>query len=144
MKKTPIKKTLTVLALLATLPAGMAFADDDCSVPLANWQPREAVERLAQDNGWTLRRIKIDDGCYEIKGRDATGREIKAKIDPATLRVIKLKYKNDDRDDDDDDDDDDKDRARRDRKDGVSPAAPSTAPRNPLFGNGAPPTVLVK
>ncbi|WP_415233962.1 PepSY domain-containing protein, partial [Pseudorhodobacter sp.] len=88
-----MKKTLTVLALLAALPAGMAFADDDCTVPLANWQPRAAVERLAQDNGWTLRRIKIDDGCYEVKGRDATGREIKAKIDPATLRVIKLKYK---------------------------------------------------
>ena len=143
MKKTPIKRTLTVLALLATLPAGMAFADDDCSVPLANWQPREAVERLAQDNGWTLRRIKIDDGCYEIKGRDATGREIKAKIDPATLRVIKMKYKSDDGDDDRDDDDD-KDRPRRDRKDAVNPAAPTMAPPNPLFGNGAPPKVLVK
>jgi hypothetical protein len=134
-----MKKTLTVLALLVAIPAGMALADDDCSVPLANWQPRIAVEQMAVDNGWTLRRIKIDDGCYEVKGTDATGREIKAKIDPATLRVIKLKYK-----DGDDDDDDDKDRLRRGRKEGVNPTLAPMAPRNPLFGNGALPQVQVK
>ena len=134
-----MKKTLTVLALLVAIPAGMALADDDCSVPLANWQPREAVEKMAVDNGWTLRRIKIDDGCYEVKGKDATGREIKAKIDPATLRVIKLKYKDDDKDED-------KDRRNRDRKykDGANPTMAPMAPRNPLFGNGAPPQVQVK
>ena len=133
-----MKKTLTVLALLAAIPAGMALADDDCSVPLANWQPREAVEKMAVDNGWTLRRIKIDDGCYEVKGKDATGREIKAKIDPATLRVIKLKYK-------DDDDDDDDDRRSRDRiRDGANPTTVPVLPRNPLFGSGAPPQVQVK
>lgn len=134
-----MKKTLTVLALLAAIPAGMALADDDCSVPLANWQPRVAVEQMAADNGWTLRRIKIDDGCYEVKGTDATGREIKAKIDPATLRVIKLKYK-----ERDDDDDDDKDRSRRDRTERAKPDTVPVAPRNPLFGNGTPPQVQVK
>ncbi|WP_415183869.1 PepSY domain-containing protein [Phaeovulum sp.] len=129
-----MKKTLTVLALIAAIPAGMAFADDDCSVPLANWQPRAAVEQLARDKGWTLRRIKIDDGCYEIKGRDATGREIKAKIDPATLRVIKMKYK---------DDDGDRDHRSRDRKNDAGALTPATPP-DPLLGNGAPPKVQVK
>lgn len=133
-----MKKSLTVLALLATIPAGRAFADEDCAVPLASWQPRDAVARLAHDNGWALRRIKVDDGCYEIKGRDATGREIKVRIDPATLRVIKLKYRNDDRDDDDG-----TDRPRRDRGDAANPAAPAKAPRNPFLGNGAAPQVQV-
>ena len=68
-----MKKTLTILGFLAGLPAGAALADDDCFVPMAEWQPRDAVERLAEENGWTLRRIKIDDGCYEIDGRDAEG-----------------------------------------------------------------------
>ena len=67
-----MRKTLTILAFLATLPAGAAFADDDCFVPMADWQPREAVAEFASSQGWEVRRIKIDDGCYEIDGRDAT------------------------------------------------------------------------
>ena len=81
-------KTLTILAFLAVFPAGMALADDDCFVPMADLRPREDVARMAAEKGWTLRRIRIDDGCYEIKGRDAEGREFKLKLHPATLQVI--------------------------------------------------------
>jgi hypothetical protein len=52
------------------LPGRGGVADDDCFVPMADWQPRDAVARLAEGNGWSVRRIKIDDGCYEIDGRD--------------------------------------------------------------------------
>jgi hypothetical protein len=85
-------KSLTVLTLLAFVAAAsVAWADDDCSVPMAKWQPRDAVQRMAEAQGWTVRRIKIDDGCYEIRGRNAAGRTIKVKIDPATLTIVKLK-----------------------------------------------------
>ncbi|MCB1312824.1 MAG: PepSY domain-containing protein [Sedimentitalea sp.] len=87
-----MKTTLTILALLALLPAGAASADDDCFVPMADWQPRDAVQRLAEENGWTVRRIKIDDGCYEIDGSDADGRGIEVTLHPATLEVIELEY----------------------------------------------------
>ncbi|MFN3293835.1 MAG: PepSY domain-containing protein [Gemmobacter sp.] len=82
--------TMVVLAVAAVLAAGAARADDDCFVPMADWQPREAVAQLAAQNGWTVRRIKIDDGCYEIDGRDAEGRRIEAKVHPGTLAVIEL------------------------------------------------------
>ena len=49
-------KTLTILGFLAAFPAGMALADEECFVPMADWQPRDAVARLAQENGWTVRR----------------------------------------------------------------------------------------
>ena len=91
-----MKRILTILALLAMLPAGVALADDDCFVPMVNWQPREAVARLAAEKGWTVRRIKIDDGCYEIDGRDAQGRRIEVTIHPATLEVLALEYEDDD------------------------------------------------
>lgn len=92
-----MKTFLTTLALLAVLPAGAAYADhDDCFVSMADWQPREAVARLAAEKGWTYRRIKIDDGCYQIKGSDAAGREIEVKMHPATLEVIELEYEDDD------------------------------------------------
>ena len=91
-----MQKTLTILGVLALLPVGAAFADDDCFVPMADWQPREAVARLAAENGWTVRRIKIDDGCYEIDGSTAEGRRIEVTVHPATLEVIEFEYKDDD------------------------------------------------
>ena len=91
-----MKKALTILGFLAGLPAGAALADDDCFVPMAEWQPRDAVERLAEESGWTLRRIKIDDGCYEIEGSDAEAREIEVTVHPATLEVIELEYEDED------------------------------------------------
>jgi hypothetical protein len=99
-----MRKTLTFLALGAALgaalPSGAALADhDDCFVPMADWQPRDAVARLAEESGWTVRRIKIDDGCYEIDGRDADGRAIEVTLHPATLEVIEFEYEDDEDDD---------------------------------------------
>lgn len=87
-----MKTTFAILTILAVFPAGLAWAEDDCFVPMADWQPKEAVARLAEKNGWVVRRIKIDDGCYEIDGQDAAGRAIEVTIHPATLEVIDLEY----------------------------------------------------
>ena len=82
---------LTVVTLLTSLAAtSVAWADEDCSVPMAQWQPREAVQRMAEAQGWTVRRIKIDDGCYEIEGRDADGRASQMTVDPATLTILAI------------------------------------------------------
>ncbi|MCA3447486.1 MAG: PepSY domain-containing protein [Rhodobacter sp.] len=91
-----MKKTLTILAFLAALPAGAALADDACFVPMADWQPREAVVQFAAGQGWEVRRIRIDDGCYGISGRDAQGRAIEAKLHPGTLRIVELEFEDDD------------------------------------------------
>lgn len=91
-----MRKTLTILAFLAALPAGAAFADDDCFVPMADWQPREAVAQFAVEQGWTVRRIRIDDGCYEIDGRDAQGRAIEVKLHPGTLQIVEVEFEDDD------------------------------------------------
>jgi hypothetical protein len=90
-----MRKTLTILAFLAALPAGAALADDDCFVPMADWQPREAVSQFAIAQGWEVRRIRIDDGCYEIDGRDAEGRLIEVKLHPGTLQIVEFEFEDD-------------------------------------------------
>ncbi|WP_037546045.1 PepSY domain-containing protein, partial [Stappia stellulata] len=89
-----MKTPLILLAVLLSLGTiGTARADDDdCSVPMEQWQPRTAVESMAETKGWSVRRIKIDDGCYEIKGRDTQGRKIEVKLDPATLDVVEFEF----------------------------------------------------
>ena len=92
-----MRKTLTILTFLAVLPAGAGLADDDCFTPMTDWKPRDAVAELARKNGWTVRRIKVDDGCYEIVGSDADGRQIEVTVHPATLEVMEFKRKDEDR-----------------------------------------------
>jgi len=94
-----MRLALTILASLVALPVCSARADDDCFVPMADWKPREAVAAMAAELGWTVRRIKIDDGCYEIIGTDAEGRRMEATVNPATLEVIKIEADDDHRDD---------------------------------------------
>lgn len=89
--KAPLSLRCGLLALslsVATLPA---WADDDCDAPVERWQSREAVRQMAVREGWQIQRLKIDDGCYELRGTDAQGRSFKAKIDPETLKVLKMK-----------------------------------------------------
>lgn len=93
-----MRKTLTILAFAVSASAGGAFAGEDCYVPMKDWQPRQAVAQMAADKGWTVRRIKIDDGCYEIDGRDAQGRAIEVKLHPGTLEIVEFEYENEDED----------------------------------------------
>lgn len=91
-----MRKSATVLVFLVALPALPALAEEECFVPMTDWQPRERVVELAAGNGWTVRRIKIDDGCYEIEGEDAGLSRIEVTIHPLTLDIISLEREHDD------------------------------------------------
>ena len=82
MKRHPaLRHGSLVLSLgLAALPV---WAGDDCDAPLNRWQSREAVKQMAAAQGWQIQRLKIDDGCYEIRATDAQGQSFKAKLDSA-------------------------------------------------------------
>ena len=86
-----LRPALLVLALGLGLIAPPGWAEEDCEAPLQRWQSREAVRQMALARGWQIQRLKIDDGCYEIRGTDAQGRGFKARIDPETLKVLKMK-----------------------------------------------------
>jgi hypothetical protein len=85
--------TMLIVALALALTAGAALAEDDCRVPIADWQPRTAVAALAQQQRWIIARIKIDDGCYELTGTDAEGHQIRVKVDPGTLDLVELRIR---------------------------------------------------
>lgn len=81
-------RTLTALAALAA--SATALADTDCTDPIANWKPREVLRQQVELRGWTVQRIKVDDGCYEVRGIDRLGNKVKAKYSPASLRIRSL------------------------------------------------------
>ncbi len=97
-----LRIALTLALLGATV--GVAAADDRCAVPLADWQPRSALVQKLAAEGWTVLRLKADDGCYKVFARDASGRTIKARFDPATLERVPGGHGHHGRDHDDDHD----------------------------------------
>ena len=128
-----VAQGLLALSLSLAAPALLAD-DDDCDVPVKQWQSRDAVLRLAAQQGWQVQRLKIDDGCYEIRGRDAQGRAFKARLDPQTLRVVKMKL----RAGDDEHDRDHRHRHERERsqdRDASEPAGSVPRPGTPSPGH---------
>ncbi|AIV46083.1 PepSY domain-containing protein [Burkholderia pseudomallei] len=112
MKTSRLIKAVALAALASLVLGGalgiraaMADDGDDCRAPLADWKPRDAVRALAQQKGWRVDKLKADDGCYEIKGHDADGKRFKAKLDPVTLDVVRMKREGERKRDHDDDDD---------------------------------------
>ncbi|BAK77590.1 uncharacterized conserved protein [Pseudogulbenkiania sp. NH8B] len=80
----------TIFAVFAII-ARPALADDDCNVPLAAWKPIKELNLLAKSRGWNVDRIKTADGCYEVRGVDRDGRRFKAKVNPVTLEIMRMK-----------------------------------------------------
>ncbi len=81
---------LATTLLSSALFSGFALADKECIDPVADWQPRETLRTQLEQQGWTIQRIKVDDGCYEVRGIDRKGNRFKAKYSPASLQIQKL------------------------------------------------------
>lgn len=77
-----------VLLAMACLVAAPAAADNDCRVPLADWQPREALVKKLEAEGWTGISVRTDDGCYKVRATNGQGARLKVKYDPASLEPI--------------------------------------------------------
>ena len=86
-----LRAGLALAAGVAALGAGVAYADNDCEARVADWKPRSALVKMAEDKGWQVDAIRVDDGCYAVIGVDAQGKFFRAKIDPATLDVVSMR-----------------------------------------------------
>lgn len=90
-------KSLVVAAALVSglLVSGAVRADTECHAPVATWQSRDVLRKQLEQQGWQVQRIKVDDGCYEVRGVNAEGQRFKAKYAPDSLELMKMKTKGD-------------------------------------------------
>ncbi len=89
--KSMVLSAALATAVTAVLASGAAFASDKCSVPKAEWQPQEALQQKLEGEGWKVKKLKIDDGCYEVYGFDAEGKRMEVYFDPKTFAVVQTK-----------------------------------------------------
>ena len=86
-----MKTMLPVWGLLMMLGAGAAHATGamtcDSGDP-AGWQSQEALSEKIIAEGWQVRRVKVDGGCYEVYGTTPEGDRVEAYFDPITLETL--------------------------------------------------------
>jgi hypothetical protein len=86
-KEFRMKKTLA-LALVASLLATPVFAADVCNVPADKAQSKDVLKAQLEKDGWTVRQIKDDKGCYEAYAVKADGTRMENLFDPETLKML--------------------------------------------------------
>lgn len=83
------------LSVSLAIGAGRVLADEECKDPIASWQPREVLRKLLEAQGWVVHRIRIDDGCYQVRALDEQGRRVEAIYAPASLTLIEFELEDD-------------------------------------------------
>ena len=81
---------LLCTAALAFAGAVHAQHAERCEpIPKEQWKPQAELERKLTDMGWKIRRIKIENGCYEVYGTDEKGGKVEVFFHPKTFdRVV--------------------------------------------------------
>ena len=89
-----MNKTLKILAATAALlatPAAFATGLATCdSGDESGWQKQEVLQERLEADGWEVRRIKVDGGCYEVYAKNAEGERVEAYFHPVTLDPVPI------------------------------------------------------
>ena len=85
-----MRYTSLLFVAFLSMAAGGAFAHGDfkCDVPKTEWKPQMELQRKLIDEGWRVRQVKTDNGCYEVYGFDANGKRMEAYFNPKTFERI--------------------------------------------------------
>lgn len=79
---------MIIAGALLLAAAAPALAGNKCDVPTDQWQPREALQKKLEGEGWKVRSIKTENGCYEAKAVDANGKRLEGVFNPKTLESV--------------------------------------------------------
>ena len=81
-----IKLQRIAVAVLIIIPMHLyATGRMECEpIDNADWMTETALEERLVAEGWKVRRIKVDGGCWEIYGTTPEGERVEAYFHPAT------------------------------------------------------------
>ena len=80
--------SLAALALALAAPSYATGLATCASGAQEAWQSQDALTARLKQQGWQIRRIKIDGGCYEVYALDNTGKRVEAYFHPRTLAPV--------------------------------------------------------
>lgn len=81
----------TVMLVVAAAACGAALASGECplraedSAARTQWQSQDKLKEQLTQQGWQVRRVKVEGGCYEVYATDKAGKKVEAYFNPKTL-----------------------------------------------------------
>lgn len=80
-----------VLAAVAVCFTAPAFAAEICvDHPKDQWMTEEAITKAVTEQGYEVKNVKAEDGCWEVKGTK-DGQRVEAYFDPVSGELVKTK-----------------------------------------------------
>jgi hypothetical protein len=81
-----------LIATLAVFAASVAQAHGDvkCDTPKAEWRGQMELQSKLVNEGWKVRKVKVENGCYEVYGFDPKGQKAEVFFDPKTFEPVLL------------------------------------------------------
>lgn len=79
---------LSLLCALAVNDARAQHAERCEDIPKDQWRPQAELERKLVNQGWKISRVKITNGCYEVYGKNETGRNVELFFHPKTFDLV--------------------------------------------------------
>src|SRR5271167_550339 len=74
------------LIVAVVFTSGSALAAGKCSTaPQSKWQPQPRLEAQLLSDGFKVRQIKVERGCYEVYATDKDGKRINMAFNAETL-----------------------------------------------------------
>ncbi|MDP4594677.1 MAG: PepSY domain-containing protein [Beijerinckiaceae bacterium] len=86
-------KTLSIsIALslfIATAGTAAATGVMTCkSGPQSGWQSQDVLKAKLIKQGWKIRKMKVDGGCYEVYAYNAKGKRVETYFHPVSLKLM--------------------------------------------------------
>lgn len=75
-------------AALASAPASATGAIKCKAGPKATWKSQKVLSSKLTKEGWTVRKAKVDGGCYEVYGTTPEGDRVEAYFHPVSLEKL--------------------------------------------------------
>ncbi len=79
-----------VAAGFLTVSTAFAANDAKCTVAESEWVGKEAVTKKLEAEGWKVRKVKMEDGCYEAYALK-NGERAEVFLNPKTLEIVRIK-----------------------------------------------------
>lgn len=86
-----MKKALVLMAFLAS---AACFAAANCKKhPKEEWMQPEVLQARLKEQGYKIKKFKVDGNCYEIYGWDKDGKKVEIYFDAKDGSVVKSRVK---------------------------------------------------
>lgn len=87
MKHLPLALIAAAAVLIAANAQATGLMTCQSGDP-AKWQSQQTLTKKMTAEGWKIRRVKIDGGCYEVYGTTPEGDRVEAYYHPVTLEKL--------------------------------------------------------